>query len=173
MTPALRLRTQLLALDELALRWASRRRTPILDQAMQALTRAGDWETWTLLVAAGFLAGAPTRTLSLKLLPALLGTFLLCRLLKVLSRRPRPSETLRDFKALLKNPDPYSFPSAHTACAVAASFVLGSELGFAPVWLGYASLIAYSRIHVGAHYPLDVLAGAGIGAGCGALALLS
>jgi undecaprenyl-diphosphatase len=57
-----------------------------------------------------------------------------------------------------------SFPSGHTATSVAAALVFGALL---PRWrwpfLAAASLIALSRIGVGAHYPSDVVGGAIIG----------
>ena len=69
-----------------------------------------------------------------------------------------------DFSSLMKNPDPYSFPSSHTACAWVVCASLGLALGWGwPIWILYASAISYSRIHVGAHYPLDVLIGTLIG----------
>ncbi len=67
--------------------------------------------------------------------------------------------------------DVVSFPSGHTlgAFATATLLVLGLQLRswrlLAPMLL--ASLVALSRIAVGAHWPLDVLGGAVLGSLCG------
>jgi undecaprenyl-diphosphatase len=150
--------------DQLTLRWFSKRRHPILDRLMRLLTHAGDWQSWTALLLTGIVAGNPYRAVALKVTPKILLTFGICYVIKKVSRRPRPTAAMVDFLSLLKNPDPYSFPSSHAACAWAACASMGLVLGWGwPVWISYASLISYSRIHVGAHYPLDVLIGVCIG----------
>lgn len=61
----------------------------------------------------------------------------------------------------------YGFVSSHAATtfALAASlwFMLGKQHRW--LWLGFlwAAVVSYSRIYVAAHYPLDVLAGTGVG----------
>jgi len=58
-----------------------------------------------------------------------------------------------------------SFPSGHTAAAVAFASGAGNVLPLAGVPLhGLALLVSYSRVHTGVHYPSDVLAGALLGA---------
>ena len=57
-----------------------------------------------------------------------------------------------------------SFPSGHTAAAVAFASGAGHVLPLASVPLHtLAALVAYSRVHTGVHYPGDVLAGAVLG----------
>jgi undecaprenyl-diphosphatase len=154
----------LLELDQRGLRWIERRRAPTFDRLMRAFSRAGDWQSWTLIGLASLWMGGTPRQLALGIAPRLILTLALCFGIKTISRRPRPSQSMGDFSTLLSNPDPYSFPSSHTACAWAVCASLGLALGWGwPLWVAHALAISYSRIHVGAHYPLDVLIGTILG----------
>lgn len=75
----------------------------------------------------------------------------------------------------------YSFPSGHTLAAATLATVLA---GLASMWLAgvsrrvaltmgpvWAIGVAYSRVLLGVHRPVDVIAGAVIGIACGALVL--
>jgi undecaprenyl-diphosphatase len=57
-----------------------------------------------------------------------------------------------------------SFPSAHAANSFAMATV--ASWGYrklAPLFFLVAAIVAYSRIYVGLHYPLDALGGAALG----------
>ncbi len=78
--------------------------------------------------------------------------------------RPRPFVNHPDVRLLIPIPFNTSFPSGHTAAAIAIScalFVADPVLGVVAFLI--ASFIALSRIMVGVHYPSDILGGVVIG----------
>lgn len=90
-------------------------------------------------------------------------------ILKAAFAQPRPAAVLENVH-LLQPLYTYSFPSGDTALAFAAawSFATRQKRLWVRLLLPFcALLVAYERIYLGVHFPLDVLAGALIGIGCG------
>lgn len=83
-------------------------------------------------------------------------------ILKVLFARPRPTDLLST----------YSFPSTHAVLAFAFAYILSREEPKFTRWFYLlATLISLSRIYLGVHYPLDVVAGALVGWGVGKISV--
>lgn len=144
--------------------------TPRLDVAMRGLSRAADYSRLSLTSAAVLAlgGGAPGRRAALAGLTSLGATSAAVNLLvKPVARRRRPERPDQPAKTVrpVKMPRSRSFPSGHTACAVAFASGAGRAMPAVSVPLhAVAALVGYSRIHTGVHYPGDVVAGAVIGA---------
>ena len=84
------------------------------------------------------------------------------RLLKPLFARARPPFALETVRLLLPHQAPSpAFPSAHAANTFAFAFVVFTEYKRVGAALaGVALVVAYSRVYVGVHYPLDAVGGA-------------
>ncbi|MEO8633299.1 MAG: phosphatase PAP2 family protein, partial [Chloroflexota bacterium] len=91
--------------------------------------------------------------------------WLTAELLKLVVQRPRPFTVVVDLpRPLIDEPSSFSFPSGDATFAFGAAVALGQV---APAWrlpaLLFAVAVAFERVAVGVHYPLDVTAGALLG----------
>ena len=97
----------------------------------------------------------------------LLSAMIITTTLKYTIDRARPFETYPDIQNLVGAGSP-SFPSGHTseafATATSLSLAFPKWYVIAPAYI-WAGAAGYSRMHLGVHYPTDVLVGALVGAG--------
>lgn len=127
----------------------------------------GFWAT----VGVSLAIVAIDRRLGLAVLAAVLMSGIIVQALKRGFGRRRPWDIEADKPlAVIKLPDPFSFPSGHSAAitAVAVTASLYRPM-LAPFLLPVAALVAASRVMLRVHFIGDVLAGASIGL-AGALA---
>jgi undecaprenyl-diphosphatase len=165
---------RLLGYDERLLLHFRRYHLPWLTRLARLLTAMGGARAWSAvglaLLASGRASGIHA---GLRLACGCALGALVTQVLKRTLNRARPSSAIEGFEALTENPDAFSFPSGHTAAAFGVAVALAGEpAGAGPLSFCLATGIALSRIYLGAHYPLDVLVGAGVGAGAGMAARL-
>jgi undecaprenyl-diphosphatase len=142
------------------------RRSGRMNRMMILATKSGDGLTYPIIAATGVVL-AGNGGLALVGAAATAGLASLAGYcVKRLIARPRPTHAAAHRVALVAPPDAWSFPSAHTATAIALAVALGLSMGPAICCaaLTWALLVGVSRVYVGAHYPLDVVMGAALGA---------
>lgn len=139
---------------------------PWLTWIMVALTLAGrGGAVWVLLGLYRVVRHRADGPAFFRLVLALLVTFVLVDgVLKPLVARARPPWPGLVADTLLSPPTSYSFPSGHAASSVAGAFALARfwPRAAAALWM-LAALVALSRVYLGMHYPLDVVAGGVVG----------
>lgn len=144
--------------------------TPRLDGLMRRVSSAANYSRISIACAAVLATtGGPTgrRAAASGLVSVAVTSAFVNLVLKQLGRRRRPNPGPRLIPAarrvaLPKSP---SFPSGHTASAVAFAAGAGRVSRSASVPLhALAALVGYSRVHTGVHYPSDVVVGALTGA---------
>jgi undecaprenyl-diphosphatase len=126
------------------------------------------WVKTPLFVAVGALGDVGARrrapiAMILTLLSAMLAA-LLSSAIKGWTDRARPPLANDDVHSLVALPQSTSFPSGHAATAFAAATVVAAfhPRLRVPIF-ALAGLVAVSRVYLGVHYWLDILAGAALG----------
>lgn len=147
--------------------------TPRVDAAMRTLSSAANYSRLWMATAAGLAVfGGPTgrRAAVTGLVSVGLTSAVVNQGFKRMFRRERPIRVQQDLNRHVRMPTSTSFPSGHSASAFAFAQGVSDTMPWTGLGLrAVAGLVAYSRVHTGVHYPLDVAAGAMIGMGVGQL----
>ena len=161
---------QIFQLDRSVRLWVVAHRLDRLDGLMWIVSVIGRGGLlWLAIGLTLTLIRRATPALLLELMLAIgLASLLANQVLKPLVSRERPFVSTPEILVIGSRPGDASFPSGHAANAFAGASVLARRLRTQRIlWWALAVLIAYSRIYLGVHYPLDVLGGALLGWACG------
>lgn len=127
------------------------------------VTQAGS--EWMLFGVTLLLIGLRRGRLALRIFACGAAAFLLSQSLKLLVSRPRPEHILDEVHVRELLRFDMGFPSSHTAVATACALVLFPHVPKKWRWLCWLwiGLVAFSRIYLGVHAPLDVIGGFAVG----------
>lgn len=171
-------------------------RSDFLNPIMKVLTHSGDKGILLIVLIIVLMLIPKTRAIGIMstisiAIEALLNNVLL----KNIIARTRPYDEIEGLVNLVGRQSDYSFPSGHTgaAFAVAGAMLVVALFGLpiiektgeitredasltfklvSVLLIMYATLLAFSRMYVGVHYPTDVLCGLLLGLGTSAMAYL-
>jgi undecaprenyl-diphosphatase len=151
-------------------------RNPFFDLIMPYITEFNHWKYLILLIVILlFIFGDKKLRTTLIITALIVGCLDYSNsfFFKHIFIRPRPCNVLSGVQTFWPCPRSFSFPSNHAANIFGAAFFISHIYRkWAYFLLPMAITVGYSRVYVGEHYPLDILAGAvlgGLGAGIGIL----
>lgn len=147
---------------------------PVVRYFFKTASRLGDGVVWyVLMVALPLIYGVRGLQVALVMLATGAAGLVVYKVLKRIFVRERPFIRHAGISLAQAPLDRYSFPSGHTLHAVSFSWQLCAAFPeLAPIVVPLAVAIAASRVVLGLHYPTDVLVGALIGAGFGAIGMV-
>ncbi|MGL5722568.1 MAG: phosphatase PAP2 family protein [Brevinema sp.] len=150
-----------LNLDRALLALITKNRKAFLTRMAIFFTKIGNGHIWLLFSSIVFFSFVPN---GVAFLTAAMIQLYAQILIKMVIKRARPYRVYRDLVYLYAPPDPYSFPSGHTAAAFTMFFVSWQVLPLmAPFFFLVAIVIALSRVYLAVHYPSDIVGGIIIG----------
>lgn len=147
-------------------------RNSICDPIFKGITHLGDAGIFWIILTIILLIFKKTRKAGLCSAIALVGSLVINNMiLKPLINRTRPYEVVEGLICIADKANDPSFPSGHTGASFASAIALYKNLPkrYGIILIVLASLIAFSRLYIGIHYPTDVLGGIIIGIGLGLL----
>jgi membrane-associated phospholipid phosphatase len=161
--------------DRAVYRAVAQLQTPLLDKPLRGLSDFADFsKPWFLVAGVLALRGGPRgRRAALTGLAAVGTTSLVVNQpMKRAGERHRPDRVGLGVPPgrWVRMPSSTSFPSGHSASAAAFAVAVGDVLPALRVPLRVAaSVVAFSRVYTGVHYPSDVVVGVTAGALLGRL----
>jgi undecaprenyl-diphosphatase len=161
--------------DRAAYRWVAQLRLPLLDEPLRLVSDFANFSKPWFLVA-GILAlvgGSRGRRAAVTGLAAIgAASLVVNQPMKLAGKRLRPDREGGRVpqQRWVRMPSSTSFPSGHSASAAAFAVAVGRALPALRLPLRTAaSIVAFSRVYTGVHYPGDVLVGATVGTLAGSL----
>lgn len=162
-------------IDVVVLNWINISfRNKTFDRIMPLITSAGNLGIVWIVISVLLLAKSDYRLLGMMILASLLITTIVGEgIIKQIVRRKRPFHEDDERELLITRPITYSFPSGHTASSFAVATVfIKTNNSASLVIIILATLIAFSRVYLGVHYPSDVFGGGVVGFLCGLLTVM-
>lgn len=145
-------------------------RNTACDVFFKGITHLGDAGIFWILLTIVFLCFKQTRKAGIYSACALIASLIVNNLiLKNLIGRIRPYEVVEGLQCIVAPAHDASFPSGHTGASFASAVAVYKHIPkkAAVLFIVLASLIAFSRLYVGIHYPTDILGGLVTGIGIG------